>query len=839
VQPEVGSVTGLGFMSGKGVARGLSVGRFSGGGIGFLFSDATNNMVEGCYVGIDPSGTNRVANTGAGISLFLGAANNVIGGTNITQRNVISGNNEGGIVIRGTNSSGNRVIGNLIGLDASGTASIASTQNGVEIIDGATANLVGGTLLGERNIISGNGASAVLIAGDGAASNIVQGNFIGLDVTGTNAVPNSGAGIGLSDGAVGNLVGGTAPGAGNIIVGSQSYGIAAASATTAFNTIQGNWIGVDATGNRAVPNGTGVAIFLGAHENLIGGATSGAGNVISGSLDAGLSLTGTNTTSNTIQGNRIGTSSDGLAAIPNQGDGILIHGSASGNAIGGTSSGAGNLISGNRTSGISMEDAYTLNNTVQGNLIGLDITGTNLLGNASVGVGLLSGSASNLIGGSVVGARNIIAGSGSFGIAIVSADTTANVIQGNWIGVDATGAKAAPNGYGVTLFSGAHDNLIGGSNAGEGNVISGNTQLGVGIDGATTANNILQGNKIGTDASGTVAVANQSDGILVRSGARQNLIGGVAAGAGNLISGNGGSGVVVNGTNTTQNLIQGNLIGTDLSGTSKLANAIVNVWIRSDAYENVVGLDKTGAGRGNRIGYGQAGVVVDGDLALGNTIRGNAMPHNGGPSIFLTSDTVEGSAPLDNDDLDPDSGPNRLQNYPVLGTVSLSNGVFSISGTFNSTPNREYFLDFYRNTSTNGSTYGDAEEYVGSLRVTTGADGNVAPFTYTVASSTDLDRFTATATDVTTGDTSELSPVAVRLLPTLFSGPYSFTATRKLRFNLDLNMGQTYRIQATTNLAAPEWMDVQTVNASSAGLREVDVPAGTNAVQEFYRVVSP
>ncbi len=158
-----------------------------------------------------------------------------------------------------------------------------------------------------------------------------------------------------------------------------------------------------------------------------------------------------------------------------------------------------------------------------------------------------------------------------------------NIIQGNFIGTDATGTKAVANGQSGVVVTSAN-NLIGGTTAGAGNVISGNGSAvnapahGVSTLNAAATGNIVQGNFIGTDLTGTAKLGNTMNGVAIYEAAN-NLIGGTAAGAGNVISANGspgvvnqGSGVDIGGTTATGNLVQGNKIGTDVTGTLPLGN---------------------------------------------------------------------------------------------------------------------------------------------------------------------------------------------------------------------------------------------------------------------------
>jgi len=184
-----------------------------------------------------------------------------------------------------------------------------------------------------------------------------------------------------------------------------------------------------------------------------------------------------------------------------------------------------------------------------------------------------------------------VIGGGEFtGIAIYNDQTDDNVIAGNDIGLDATGTKALGNDIGVSF--GYMYNGIGAANTQiVGNVISGN-QIGVSIDSASH-DTLITGNRIGTNATGTAALGN---GIGLSINGFANTIGGTAAGAGNLISGNSGDGVDVYGSGATDNLIEGNLVGTDATGKLTLGNSGIGVAIFSAGSGNTVGGTASGAG---------------------------------------------------------------------------------------------------------------------------------------------------------------------------------------------------------------------------------------------------
>ncbi|MCA1684209.1 MAG: right-handed parallel beta-helix repeat-containing protein, partial [Actinobacteria bacterium] len=234
------------------------------------------NVVEGCYVGTDPTGTLRRANS---TGIIIATTQNRIGGPTPAQRNVISGNNGGGVGATTTAATGNVIQGNYIGTNAAGTLGL---PNNVGVFGPLGHSLIGGVAPGEGNLISGNSGSGI----EGGLNNTIQGNLIGTDVTGMKAVPNADRGIRLSGALAGNRIGGTEPGARNVISGNVGAGIGIEDGA-AGTVVQGNYIGVAADGTSPLPNTTFTAgnsrggVFVKySSDNQIGGPESGRGNVI-------------------------------------------------------------------------------------------------------------------------------------------------------------------------------------------------------------------------------------------------------------------------------------------------------------------------------------------------------------------------------------------------------------------------------------------------------------------------------------------------------------------------------------------------------------------------------
>ena len=309
-------------------------------------------------------------------------------------------------------------------------------------------------------------------------------------------------------------------------------------------------------------NGAGAG--AGASGLTLGAGSSGStieGLVINRFGQDAIQISGSS--NNVISGNFLGTDASGTVARGNL-VGVFVSGTSTNNLIGGTTAAARNIISANTVDGIQLFGANVANNLVQGNYIGLDVTGTADLGNTNQGVAVFSGAHDNTIGGTVAGARNVISGNNNVGVRFTSAGTTGNLLQGNYIGANAAGTAAIGNtSYGVYIGFSAGSETIGGTAAGAGNLISGNGADGIGLDstsGATSANTI-QGNLIGTNAAGTGAIANALRGIYL-NGSSSNTIGGTVAGAGNTIAYNTGAGLAIVTTSgaATGNLIEGNSI---------------------------------------------------------------------------------------------------------------------------------------------------------------------------------------------------------------------------------------------------------------------------------------
>jgi CSLREA domain-containing protein len=462
---------------------------------------------------------------------------------------------------------------------------------------------------------------------------------------------------------------------------------------------------------------------------------------------------------NRIEGNFIGTDLSGGVARGNTREGIRI-GSGS-NRIGGTGPNEGNLISGNTggavSAGIRVEGPAD-GQVIEGNLIGTDVTGGDALPNA---VGVVIATSDNTIGGSQQAARNVISGNVGGGVRLIEG-ATGNRIEGNYVGTDRTGSGSVGNGgAGVAIGVGSHENVVGGSAVNAGNVISAN---GVGLDINLANRTRVQGNLIGTDASGSAALGNAGPGVSVVT-ADDTLIGGREAGARNVISANGtsalvGGGIVIGNGPNNRTRVEGNLIGTDITGAQPLGNAGIGVACCGvfGGTDNRIGGVPVGAG--NVIAFNSGdGVVVGGVFeqqapTRGTSMLGNSIFSNAGLGIDLQ--TLTDQQPTPNDAGDPDTGPNELQNFPVVTDVRIVPGATTVDARLNSLPDRTYRVEFFRNRECDPEGFGEGGTFLGARDVTTDASGNVSfSATFPVALSA-AEVVTTTATDPD-GNTSEFS----------------------------------------------------------------------------------
>ena len=282
------------------------------------------------------------------------------------------------------------------------------------------------------------------------------------------------------------------------------------------------------------------------------------------------------------------------------------------------------------------------------------------------------------------------------------------------------------------------------------------------IDGGS-GSNLIAGNYLGTDASGLVDLGNGTWGIDIIGGGANNVIGGSSAADRNVISGNDYGGIALNGAAVVGTRIQGNYIGVGADGVTALGNGATygGVLILNSASGALIG--GTGTGEGNIIANnGGDGVEI---LSGSARIVGNSIYNNGGLGIDLTGDGVTA-----NDNNDPDSGPNDLQNYPDLSSAVIAPGQITISGNLKSEILSTFTTDFYSSPTRNPSGYGEGKVWLGSYTVTTNGGGNSSFSTILNVTVNLGDWITATATNAALS-TSEFSAAIATAASTINQAP--------------------------------------------------------------------
>ena len=666
--------------------RGLAINHFHGDA--FAIAGASEDQIAGDFVGTDPTGTIYEGNgTSSAVTIGVSASDVIIGGPMTADRTIVSASAYYGIVLAA--GTGDQIQNCYYGTDASGTAQLGNYSQGI-YDQGASNFTIGGTTAALRNVISGNGSNAIALTA--TAGNVVEGNYIGTDSTGTVKLANGTDGIVVSVG--GNTIGGTQSGAGNVISGNAGAGILInySSAASLGNVVQGNLIGTDKTGTLPIPNiGQGINIGNegdGGFNNLIGGTTAAARNVISGNQGGGIASGGSGT-GNLIEGNYIGVDVSGIVALPNLAEGVNIGFNSV--TVGGFETGSQNVIAGNSGDGILVFGDGSL---IENNIVGLGADGSTPLGNGGNGVeviGLVT------IGGSFAGARNIISANKGNGIALGGGSTRRATIQDNYIGTDSTGMLD------------------------RGNKANG---IYIGTADVTVATNVIAANGTKRDEYSTT--------------------GGITLG--NIGNGEGSA---------DNNTIQGNLIGTAADGVSPLGNVGGGIIFALGADNNEVE-DNTIAYNNTSDSSVGGGIAFEYSVngAIGDAIDGNSIYANTGLGIDLGDDGVTLNTPGG-----PHTGPNDLQNFPVITSVSGDGSDTSILGTLNAAPSTAFTIEFYSSPTADPSGYGQGKTLLGRLPgVTTDAVGNASFSDSVPVFLAPGQVVTATAIDPA-GNTSEFSQV--------------------------------------------------------------------------------
>lgn len=456
---------------------------------------------------------------------------------------------------------------------------------------------------------------------------------------------------------------------------------------------------------------------------------------IIGRFTVGIEISGTSH-DNIVAGNYIGCNYNATDTLSNT-HGIEILSGPYHNTIGGSTASERNIFSGNNHVGIRVVNSNS--NMIKGNYVGLNRTGDGAVKNYD-GISIEGTSKYNLIGGYTAAERNYVSGNDAYGIPLFGTGCDYNIIVGNFVGTDITGKDSIPNTYGVLFDDGASYNRLGGRITGAGNLLSGNSAYGVFLYNPGTQYDTVVGNLIGTDISGTLPLPN-SNGMVIDGPSFKHYV------DSNLVSANRQNGIDIHVAGSDSNVVIRNKIGTDISGTLALGNALDGIRIGEGPRYNMIGL----SGKGNIIANnGGNGITVMTSAELYNTFSENSIYNNAalGIDLFPAGVTM-------NDAGDADTGPNDLMNFPVLQNVSFNaiSGVTSISGiidySVNGGPNG-IKIELFKSDN-NATGYGEGKEFIGSA-IANGS-GN---WSFNCSCLSPADMITSTATDLK-GNTSEFS----------------------------------------------------------------------------------
>ncbi|MGV6853333.1 MAG: hypothetical protein ACWA5R_14310 [bacterium] len=426
-------------------------------------------------------------------------------GGGVGNGNVIAANTGSGISIESP-ASGNSILNNFIGVAADGSTAHGNAADGVSIVN-SDNNLIGGTLFGVDypNLISANGASGVKISGASSFDNRVLYNLIGSTGDGTEALGNSQWGVVIENGAHDNQVG-DGSGTGNQVVDNGFAGIQITGSTSTNNSIANNNVGLNVFGNAALGSQPqGVSVNSADAVDIIENTISGNGE--------GLLLFRASHVN--VYSNRIGTNKNGTAAVANSGNGITVYGGCDMVNIGSASESNRNVISGNEWHGIEVGSTVTptanTNINIIGNTVGLGTDNLQSIPNHHNGINLVSGAENAFIGTDLVAgspAKNVISANLGYGINI---ETNLVNVWTNIVGLDLNQTVARGNLLGGVNVVGNQNSLSGtplvvAGNAGDGIILTGNSNL---------IGDFFTSSEIGTDESGEGSFGNAGSGCVV------------------------------------------------------------------------------------------------------------------------------------------------------------------------------------------------------------------------------------------------------------------------------------------------------------------------------------
>lgn len=816
--------------------RGLNIQRFDAAGI--RLDSGTGAVIQGNWIGLNSTGTALAETAGAmadGIQIRSG--NNTIGGTTLQTRNVIAGAQDG-IRLRDSTATGNIIRGNIIGARPDMTGSFGNTDDGIDIGSGAHSNTIGGSNPGEGNIVVSSGGNGIELRSDAGANNRLSRNSIlasgGLaidDQSGAITRPslttaNSSGGTTTITGTLSSAISTTyriefyatpstlvdsGGGEGRLYLGSTnvtttSSGNATINASLSVAVNHGDSVTAIAIGP------TGETSHFAANIVLTGNTSELVVDTVRDTADAsgfGSSLTissllssrGTDGTIslreaidaanrtggiNTIYFNLPGGGQHTInlsSALPTISEGLHINATSDSDYAGTPIVELNGASAGTSTSGLTLSSTASNSSirglvinrfgangilvdgadsvTIAGNYIGTDFTGLIDLGNGQDGIQLQNNAANNTIGGLTSTDRNVVSGNNNAGIAIDGVGSAGNTLIGNYIGLGSDGATSLGNTHDGVHILGALNTVIGSSDPAGRNVISGNAIHGIGIDSATGT--IIRNNYIGSDSSGLLDRGNLSNGILMTGAVTGTTVGG--SGVGNLISGNNAKGIYLDGAGVTGATIQGNRIGTDVNGTGNLGNGQSGIEAWNGSLNNLIGGATTSLG--NVVAFNGGDGVLIRDNSTGNAILSNSIFGNVESGIDLGTTGV-----TNNDPGDGDIGANNQMNFPVIYSVAIAGADVTITGEARPGSTVQFFEAVGTDSNGQGQTLIGSGTVTGSTAGTVDSTARQFSFTFAVGSLIGGDRVTATATDGA-GSTSEFS---VNVNVTSLIGHWKFDA---------------------------------------------------------------
>ncbi|MDB5257599.1 MAG: alkaline phosphatase [Chitinophagaceae bacterium] len=550
-------------------------------GDGFNLSATTGLTIQNNYIGFDTTGLVARNNTSDGIRITGATSTVLVGGSAYNLRNVIGNNGNDGLRI--SNATVSTIVkGNFIGLAVNGSTAAPNNNSGMEI-NNTTNVTIGGPLLPERNLVSSNAQRGITL--NTSTPVVIQNNYVGLDSTGLVAKGNLQRGISVSV-AASLTIGGTSFNLRNVVANNGQVGIAFDNSPNAI--VKGNFIGLAKNGTTAMGNGNQGLLVSNSNTTTIGGSTLAERNVISSNLQRGVEINNSNNV--TFVNNYVGVDSTGSLIRGNIQAGVAFSACTSA-VVGGTSVNLRNIISNNGFDGLRIDNSPTP--IVQGNYIGVDVTGLLDFGNGENGVNVFNAGVAT-IGGSTYSARNIISGNGQDGI-ILHDNCGGSIIKANFCGVGKDGVTVIGNhDSGIRIYGNTTSNgiFIGGSLYAERNIATGNgfpsTNLsrdGIRIEG-NASNHIIKGNYCGTDSTGTIAIGNEWAGLSLNE-VSNAIVGGTGTYEGNICAANTHEGMYLrNAVNLT---ITGNFVGTDKTGTLDMGNGEFGINVRQISLNNTIG----------------------------------------------------------------------------------------------------------------------------------------------------------------------------------------------------------------------------------------------------------